>query len=258
VTTNDLNFNLAARQAGISAPLNYHTIYTNTPALTTDGELHILDVGIARTDAFSPQIGNNNFSIKVKGRHDAGSTDWIMLSVQSETNAWWDWSPMNINFWHHDNLHFFYGEKGSTTVYTLAPDLIDLTIGKPYSASNTNSFEVRAIAESATNGTWGFYLDGIPLVAGLPYSFGDPNLKLAWVPSGTTNSITTWDDLEISTIPPIPQPGYVFFDDFNASNTNNANWLYSARQTNGIVIQAYNTVHPQFFSITNPSFPVRG
>jgi len=59
------------------------------------------------------------------------------------------------------------------------------------------------MAQSATTGTFRFYVDDVALTSGLPYAFADADLQFAWVSGWATNALaeTKWDDLEVSTIP---------------------------------------------------------
>ncbi|RKX45870.1 MAG: hypothetical protein DRP64_04070 [Verrucomicrobia bacterium] len=211
--TNDLNYNLAGRQAGTSAPLDWHIFNTNLATLSASGELHLVDVGVPRTDPFSPQIGNESFSIKVKGRHLYTATaDWTMLSVQSATNDNWELSPININLWNTGIIEIYSGSYtgiGSTNISVsgVTSNAVATAIGGPYNVSEMHTFEIRTIAQSATNGTFGFYVDDAVVASGLAYTFGDANLQFAWVPNASALPETKWDDLEVSTIPtPEPPP----------------------------------------------------
>jgi len=208
VTTNDLNYNQVARQSGTSAPLNFHSVYTNSMTLHAGGYLDMQGSGVARTDPFFPQIGNESFSIKVKGRHHYFDTaEWTMLSVQSATNDNWEISPININLWNHGVIHIYYGAyTGTSTNIIMQPfssNDVAVAIGGPYDAGAVHTYEIRTFAQSATSGTFGFYVDDAALATELPYTFGDANLQFAWVPTGTDLAETSWDDLEISTILPL-------------------------------------------------------
>ncbi|RLB60071.1 MAG: hypothetical protein DRH08_15945, partial [Deltaproteobacteria bacterium] len=217
--TNDLNYNLAGRQAGTSAPLDWHIFNTNLATLSASGELHLVDVGVPRTDPFSPQIGNESFSIKVKGRHlYVDTADWTMLSVQSATNDNWSLSPININLWNNGNIQFFSGSYTGTgtsniTGYAISSNAVATAIGGPYNVGELHTFEIRTAAQSATSGTYDFYVDDAAVAVGLSYAFGDANLQFAWVPNATSLAETKWDDLEVYTIPTPPPPPVGVEDD---------------------------------------------
>jgi len=253
--TSDLNYNQAVRQSGAAAPRNL-TTSTSGNTLTADGEMNLTGVGSFThyPDSLDPYIGTNSFSIRLKGRHNVASANWAMLSVISDVNADWNTSPMSVNVWHHDYdfIQLHYGTVTNTLPDTdlavgFTPELIGLAIGATYDANDEHEFEIRALAESATNGTWGFYIDGAALATRLPYTFEDGAKRMSWWTADGTDAI--WDDLEISTIP-AAQPEYIFFDDFNANDHPNANWGYGARQTNGMVVAPY-TGNPDLYSITN-------
>ncbi|RKZ12526.1 hypothetical protein DRQ53_14630, partial [bacterium] len=208
VATTNLNYNQVARQSGTSAPLNFHSVYTNSMTLHAGGYLDMQGSGVARTDPFSPQIGNESFSIKVKGRHHYFATaEWTMLSVQSATNDNWEISPININLWNHGVIHIYSGAYTGTStniiMQAFSSNDVAVAIGGPYDAGAVHTYEIRTFAQSATNGTFGFYVDDAALATELPYTFGDANLQFAWVPTGTELAETSWDDLEISTILPL-------------------------------------------------------
>ena len=212
--TNDLNYNLVGRQAGSSAQLDYYEVFTNFmpyTTLTAEGELHLESYRSTSTEPFDPKIGTNSFSIKVTGRHIFVATNqWIALSIQSATNAYWDWSPIGIRLFNNGDIDCWYGSAATTSsinrsVYYVTSNAVATAIGGPYDVTANHTFEIKTAAQSATNGTYGFYVDGAAVAAGLPYLFGDDNLRFAWVPN-YTNEVpwfpeTKWDDLEVNTIP---------------------------------------------------------
>ncbi len=257
VATNDLNYNLSARQAGTAATNNL-AASTNSLLLTSTGELNLVSgPAVVSTESLAPHIGENSFSIEGKGWQDTApaSEQWTILSVLSDSNTDWDTSPISILMWSHDYMAFNYGAATNTlgggndlsVFYTT--DQLSSAIGSTYSAADPHTFEIRTIADSATTGTWAFYIDGFSVISGLPYEFGDANLRMSWTTQDTAVD-TKWDDLEISTIPTTLQPEYLFFDNFNASDHVDANWLFGTRQTDGQTISSY-SAHPTLHSITN-------
>ena len=257
VATNDLSYNILARQSGTAATNNF-TAGTNSFVLTSSGELNLVSgPAVVISESLSPNIGVNSFSIELKGKQDTdpGTGEWTVISVLSDANNNWDISPMSIMMFPQGHMSFNYGTITNTlgggndlsVFYT--PEQISSAIGSTYSAADWHTFEIRTIADSATTGTWAFYIDGISVVSGLPYKFEDTNLKISWTTAGT-NVDSIWDDLNISTIPTALQPEYVFFDNFNASDHVDANWLFGSRQTDGQAISSY-LWHPALHSITN-------
>ena len=264
VTTNDLNFNLAGRQAGTAAT---KTISATTNAishtLTDTGKLHMkgtteLFDGIA-TDSFGPEIGSDSFRVKWKMQHNVDANSWSMMSILSDGNFDWNNSPMSVNVWHSDFIHLMYGSftniaPSNDLLVDMSPTMVNNAIGGIYDANDLHEFEIRANASTSSNGTYSCTMDGILLAAGLPYAFEDAAKKMSWYanagPSPDNGTDALWDDLDISTIPAVPAKEYVFFDNFNGPDGTDANWLYGARQTNGIVVQPY-TLSTPVFSITN-------
>ena len=258
VATNDLNYNLLARQAGTAAT-NSISATTNTIShtLTDTGKLHMKGTvgqfdGIG-TDSFGPEIGSDSFRVKWKVQLDAAAFNWSMMSVVSDGNNDWNNSPMSVNVWHHDFIHLMYGSftniaPANDLLIDMPPWMVNAAIGGTYDANDLHEFEIRANASSATNGTYSCTMDGILLAAGLPYTFEDAAKKMSWWAGEGTDAI--WDDLDVSTIPTVPAKEYVFFDNFNTANATDANWLYGDRQTNGIVVAPY-TIAPNSFNIEN-------
>lgn len=278
VATSDLNYNQDARQAGTAKPIGFnrtpHPVYAPDAVygLTATGKLLIQGGGDSGyhaddyvvTDDFGPEIGSDSFSIKWKGQQmqDDGVNNATLLCIQcdsiEEDNYMYDVSPISIIIWDDENnIDFQFGttqnnrHNGNNLYIRLTSELINNAIGGTYDANNEHEFEIRAYAQSATNGTWGFYLDGVHLISGLPYVFDDAVKKLNWQPHPSTSNEYNFDDLEISTIIPPAESEYAFFDDFNADNYPDGNWGYHTRQTNGTVVLPYGPVPFGNFSITN-------
>lgn len=255
VATNNMLYNLGARQAGTAAPNNLNTVVSNTALLTAAGELHLTNGAVVHTDHFSPQIGNQSFSIEVAGRHDAASANWTTLAVLADGNPDWNASPMSAIIYHNDWIWLRYGTAanaigGASALFVgLSPTAISAALGTTYSKADQHTFEIRATALSSTNGLWNFYIDGIALAAGLPYQFEDANLRMSWW-GGGGGADSTWSDWSISTFT-APAKEYVFFDDFNADDSTDANAGYISRQTNGFVTSLYNNPNPASLIITN-------
>ncbi len=259
VATNDLNYNQGVRQAGTVAPMNY-TVNTNAYpiSLTAAGKLNMKSDGpwySVVSDPIGTQLGSESFSIKWNTQHAASSPDgnWSMISVLSAINNNWDNSPMTVNLWSMDFIHLDYGSSNNLTSgnnlrIDMSPGKVAAAIGAAYNADDVHDFELRACAKSATSGTWGFYIDGTNVAAGLPYTFEDSAKRLNWNANHATDA--DWDDLEISTIPAEPAKEYVFFDDFNGTEGTHAGWLYSTRQTNGMAVTSYGQNY-NLFAITN-------
>jgi len=252
--TNDLNYNLVARQSG-TATTNGLFADTNLVTLSAAGKLHMTDASVASTDWLSSEIGANSYSIKLKGQQAVSASNWSMIGVRSATNSNWDSSPININLWHHNWVHLMYGDINDADLDNLleniSPDMVTTAIGTTYNASDEHTFEIRTVAESATSGTWGFSIDGQTLAAGLPYTFEDANQRMEWVTDLGGGSDSSWDDLEISIIPTV-SPEYLFFDDFNGSDHSDINILYGNRQTNGIIVSpSPYSGDPTLYNVTN-------
>jgi hypothetical protein len=257
--TTDLNFNQGARQAGSAAPVNFAAT-TDGPTLTAAGMLNMTTTnGWASVDAdpLTTEIGSGSFSIKWKVQHDGAAANWSMFTVLSDVNSNWDLSPMTVNLWHHDFIHMDYGASnnvaGTNLRVDMSPDAVNAAIGGVYDANALNEFEIRAFADNATSGTWGLFLNGAALASGLPYTFEDAAKKLRW--NATARTDADWNDLEVTTLSDSDKPDYVFFDNFNGSDSapgdlNAANWGYGARQTNGQVVAIW-ADNPNLFTITN-------
>jgi len=258
VATNDLNFNLAARQAGtaatksISATTNIvsHTL-TDTGKLHMKGTIGLFD-GIG-TDSFGPEIGSDSFRVKWKVQHNAAANSWSMMSILSDGNFDWNNSPMSVNLWNHDFIHLMYGSftnigPSNDLLIDMPPWMVNAAIGGTYDANDLHEFEIRANASSATSGTYSCTMDGILLAAGLPYTFEDAAKKMSWWANEGTDA--AWDDLDLSTIPTVPAKEYVFFDNFNTADATDANWLYGSRQVSGTVVAPY-IIAPNSFNIDN-------
>jgi len=263
VATNDLNYNQGTRQSGLAKPSGLWA-NTNIVTLTTNDEFNVRDGAVAWTDTFDSHIGSESFSIKIKGTHEAASANWAMLTVQSAINADWDKSPISVNLWHHDFVHLMYGDisnvGASNLLVDMYPALVTTAIGATYDANDEHEFEIRAIAETDTTGTWGFYIDGAALATRLPYAFEDSAKNLTFWTEGSGGSDITYDDLNISTISDLPE--WFFLDDFNASDSapgdlNAANWGYGARQAQGEVVTTW-TGNPDLYTITNSALHHEG
>ncbi len=193
---------------------------------------------------------------------DNGENNACLINIECDSITdepfMYDLSPISVIYWDEANdidLQFGTTENNrynnNNLWLRLSSAVINDAIGGTYDANNEHEFEIRAHAESATHGTWSFYLDGTLLVSGLPYVFDDAVKRLNWQPHPSISNEYNFDDLEISTIiSPADESEYVFFDDFNAANYLDANWGYATRQTNSTLIVPYGAV-PQFFSITN-------
>lgn len=247
VVTNDLNYNLTARQGGIAATKsisasagNYASSLTSTGKLNVKTTLNQTDA--LTTDSFGTEIGNGSFRVRWKAQHDAAAANWSMMSVLSDANSDWNASPMTVNLWHIGFVHLDYGSgtnlfgDGTNLRIDLSPATIASAIGDAYDPTSQHEFEIRASAKSTTHGTWSFYIDGNAVSAGLPYSFADTAKKMSWWSSAGTDC--NWDDLDISTISTHTKE-YLFFDSFNGPDSSDANWLYGNRQTNGVVVSPY-------------------
>lgn len=252
VSTNDLNYNLAARQSGTAATNGLYAT-TNGNTLTASGKLNVKEGVTYYPDTIGTQLGGNSFRIKLNGQQDASASNWTMLSVISNTENDWDKSPMTVNLWQHDWLHISYGDisnVGENDKYVnLSPLMAADGIGGGYSVNDPNDFEIRVNAETATNGTWSFHIDGNTMAAGLPYTFQDANLKMSWWSGGGGSDMTS-DDMDISTIPSPLAKEYLFFENFDGPDNAPINWLYGTRQTNGLVVGPYSG-SPDHNSLTN-------
>ncbi len=260
VATNDLNLNLGVRQAGTAAPINY-TTSTNTAlhSLTAAGKLNVKATA-GQWDSFDAdpigsQIGSDSFSIKWKAAHAPTSPDgnWSMFMLLSGAAGNWDNSPMSINLWSMGYVHLDYGTTNDTLASTnlrvdMDPARVASAIGAAYDADDEHDFEIRTIANNASSGTWGFYIDGVNVAAGLPYDFEDAAKTMRWNANDKTD--VDWDDLEVSTIAVAPAKEYVFFDNFDSADHDDMGWLYGVRQTNGTVVSSFGPHHSDY-SITN-------
>jgi len=228
VATNDLNYNQDARQAGTAKPLGLNrTTHAGVDAvydLTADGKLRIMGGGdptwhphdYVVTDDFGPEIGTNSFSIKwtAQQMEDDGANDATLVCIECasivDDDFMYDVSPISVILWDDsNNIDLQYGttgnsrhNAGSNLGLSLSSATIDSAIGGTYDANDAHEFEIRTRAESATNGTWELYLDGVLLVTGLPYVFDDEVKKVNWQAHPSMECHFT--DLEISTIIPPP------------------------------------------------------
>ncbi|RKX41770.1 MAG: hypothetical protein DRP64_10925, partial [Verrucomicrobia bacterium] len=242
VATNDLNYNQGTRQAGTAAPVGFsRTTHTGDDAvydLTADGKLRIMGGGdpawhphdYVVTDDLDPAIGTNSFSIKwtAQQMESDGEADATLVCIESASISnepfMYDLSPISVILWDELNgIHLQYGsitnnrypEGPANLGRVIGTDTVSSVIGATYDARDEHEYEIRAYAESATNGLWSFYVDGARLAYGLPYVFDDAVKKVNWQahPHG---SECLFNDLEISTIPFFveePPPSVVSPDD---------------------------------------------
>jgi len=260
VATNDLNYNQATRQAGTAAPMNY-TVNTNISpvSLTAAGKLNMKGDGpdwySVNSDHLETLIGSESFSIKWSTAHAPSSPDgnWSMFTVVNPIAGNWDVSPMTVNLWSQGFIHLDYGTTNDTLGTTnlridMDPGRVGSAIGAAFDPDVTHDFEIRTVASSASTGTWGFYVDGVNVAAGLPYNFELDEKWLRWNAVNATDA--DWDNLEVSTIPTPIGKEYVFFDNFDSADHDDMGLLYGIRQTNGTIVSSFGP-HHSLYSITN-------
>ncbi len=99
VATNDLGYNLLARQSGVAAPATYSNI-NNTNELTAAGELYTIHPNVTedlQTNLVS-HLDDNNFSLKIDARllTSADTNSWTSFSLISDVDNGRQKSPMSF------------------------------------------------------------------------------------------------------------------------------------------------------------------
>jgi len=255
VATNDLNYNLAARQLGSLATVGFtHT--TNASSLTAAGRIQMASYDWAggldwiNLDAnLIGDLADNSFSFSMDGEMITAGDGWMSMSMTSATDGQANGGIMSFIAFPGGNLQVFYGGAGANppSAFDIAPATLAAEI-PGFSLFDEHNYEFKVLALSATNGVYNFKIDGITFAKGLPYEFGDNTLrKLGWITPGSC--VSEWDDLALSILPDGAIPPYVFFDDFNSGSSDvNVNTLN--RQANGLVGSTYYG-NPELYSITN-------
>ncbi len=248
VATNDLNYNLAARQAGILATTGWNHP-TNASSLTASGKIEMASYDwaagldwISVNDNLMDDLSGNNFSFSMDGKMTAApANEWMSMYMQSATSGGANFSVMGFLCWIDGSFQIFYG-KAETGVASDIASLSAATISEyipGFSVTAEHNYEFEAFAQSPSNGFFNFKIDGITFLAGLPYDFVDTvSRTAAWISPG--GCVSEWDNLDISLIPGDVGAPYVFFDNYNAADADNANAGYITRQSNGLVLATYN------------------
>ena len=252
ITTNDLSFNLVARQVGTAATTGF-TTSTNTSFLTSAGKIQTESWDYVTLDGnFVADLGASSFSVSMDGSSSVTNDDWMSMAVVTDTDGAANQSPMGFIAFGRDNpgdLVFlvFYDGNGTNApaqVGITQDDLDANFIG--FSVFDEHNYEFEAFALSTSNGTYNFKIDGKTMVGGLSYEFGD-NTRRSVTLLSINSAVSVWDNLNISTI---PDPEYVFFDDFNTSDTNSANADIDSRQAQGQIASTYSP-HAGLYNITS-------
>jgi len=287
--TTDLNQNLANRQEGLSSTVGYSTYLqypeiVNNSKLTAGGELHLIAIVpgmptvennwgqvVVRTESMAPHIGDSSFSVQVRGKVDTTYSDVTpvdVLSVFSDANDNWDASPMSVVIYpsaintielHYGSIDNTFGSAAGNLSVSIHPPELEAGLGKPFDPTEWHTYEIRASAESETNGTWGLVIDGVPFNSGLSYRFEDANLRVAWTATNKADHDTSWDDLKVSLLS-ISGYEYVFRDTFDIPDTGNVNAGLVDRQAEGLVPSGYNNYAdlPADFSISGNTLYCEG
>ena len=247
VATTDLNYNLAARQAGTAATKSFVIGSGGSSTLAADGNLHQASGEYIELDNLAIELADNSFSISMKAMTVNTNDDWMSMSV-ADTSGGVTASPMNFIVFGRTNglvFSYWYGVSGATSGGSLQQWELEAKI-PGFSMFAEHTYEFRAKALSDTTGYYSIYIDGVSIVANLPYEFADnTDRKLAWLNVGAASSV--WDDLNVSII---PTPLYAFFDSFDTSDTNDVNADIASRQVDSIVESTY-AGHLPPYSITN-------
>ncbi|RKX47109.1 MAG: hypothetical protein DRP64_01960 [Verrucomicrobia bacterium] len=231
VATSDLGYNIGARQSGSAAP---HAIISAGASLTATGELNVTDVTHSSATFTSP-LGDGSFSVKVEGMQDtAPAGNATAFSVESTGNTSWGNTPMSVVIFPDGDIDLRFGSLGNIDVLALPNAEISAALGTTFDASDWHSYEIKANAYSATNGTWVFFVDGVHIQSGFHYAFEDENLKVSWRPTGLPAD-TTWDNLKVTFIDPI----HPFVDTFDTLDSVNINQNLDVRQEDGFIPSGY-------------------
>ncbi len=231
------DWDLLCRQSGSATP-NW---FSPAGVLTTDGWLKVTNA-IVHTGAIA--LSDYSFNISLEGTFnpavgpEAATTVVTLQGLPGEANGVvWQDSPISAVIWKHGWIHLYAGDldAGITLHANLDPGTISALIGETYAPSNdVYTYEFEVLADSETNGTWGFSINGVTLTNGLPYKFEEARERvLAWWPN---SSETSWDNLEISH-PAFDEASFV--DSFDTTDTTNLNQDVVVRQAAGDISMAY-------------------